>query len=45
MLLDLSKNENGKNFQILNASNGNEAVEMYKMTSNIKLILMDIEMP
>lgn len=45
MLLDLSKNEYGKEFQIITATNGKEAVEIYKVTSNIKLILMDIEMP
>ena len=45
MLLECSRNEHGKDFSILNAVNGKEAVEIYKTTSNIKLILMDIEMP
>ena len=38
-------NDEGKYFTILNAQNGQEAVEIYKNISNIKLILMDIEMP
>ena len=45
MLLECSRNEQGKVFNILNATNGKEAVEIYKATGNIKLIMMDVEMP
>ncbi len=45
MLLDYARVESGKQFQILNASDGKESVEVYKSVPNIKLILMDVEMP
>ncbi len=33
------------NFKVITANNGQEAVDKYKSLSNIKLILMDIQMP
>lgn len=44
MLLDVCRQECNKNFQILTATDGKEAVEIFKTIPNIKLIFMDIEM-
>ena len=41
----LLKDQLQSNCNILHAKNGAEAVEMFKSTSNIKLVLMDIKMP
>jgi CheY-like chemotaxis protein len=42
MLLELCRQECNKTFTIITATDGKEAVEIYKQMSNIKLILMDI---
>lgn len=44
MLLDVCRQECNKQFSILTASDGTEAVQLYKTIPNIKLIFMDIEM-
>ena len=45
MMFEVSKKQQNKTFHILTATNGKEALNIYKTTGNIKLILMDIEMP
>ena len=44
MILDCCREECGKIFTILTASDGKEAVDYYMQMSNIKLILMDVHM-
>lgn len=45
MLVESSRKDMKLNFSILQATNGQEAVDLFKSLSNIKLVLMDISMP
>lgn len=45
MLVESVREELRKNFKIIKATDGQQAVDLFEKTTNIKLILMDVCMP